>query len=170
MNNETLLTIFVGLTGFALLVQAIILLAAFVVARKTVKTMQTHVEEFRSVAIPILKKSHDVIDRVSPKVESIAGNLEELSHNVRKQGVEIQATTSDILARVNRQSSRVDGMFTSVFNGMEHAGNVVAESVGKPAKQVAAMLASAKAFVGVLTGRRGERPTERVAADQDLLV
>jgi len=171
MNNQTLLIIFEGLTGLALLAQAIILFAAFLVARRTIKVMQTHIEEFRSVAIPILKKSHEVIDRVSPKVESIAGNLEELSHSVRKQGVEIHATTSDILARVNRQSSRVDSMFTSVFNGMEHAGNVVAESVGKPAKQVAAMLASAKAFVSVLaTGRRAQRPPERVAADQDMLV
>jgi hypothetical protein len=170
MNNETLLTIFVGLTGFALLVQAIVLLAAFVVARKTVKTMQTHVEEFRSVAIPILKKSHEVIDQVSPKVVSITSNLEELSHNARKQGLEIQATTNDILARVKRQSSRIDSMFTNVVDGVEHAGNVVADSVAKPAKQIGALLASAKAFVSVLaTGKRPERP-DAVAADKDMFV
>jgi uncharacterized protein YoxC len=170
MNTETLLTIFVGLTGLALLVQAIVAVAALVTARKTIKTMQTQVEELRSVAMPILKRSHEVIDRVSPKVESIAGNLEELSHNARKQGADIQATTNDILARVHRQSSRVDAILTNVIDSMEHAGNVVADSVSKPARQASAMLASVKAFLSVLaTGRRRERPAE-VAADQDMFV
>jgi hypothetical protein len=53
---------------------------------------------------------------------------------------------------------------------MEHAGNVVADSVSKPARQASAMLASVKAFLSVLaTGRRRERPAE-VAADQDMFV
>ncbi len=36
MNDETLLVIFVALTGFALLVQAIVMLVAFLCMRKTV--------------------------------------------------------------------------------------------------------------------------------------
>jgi hypothetical protein len=64
----------------------------------------------------------------------------------------------------------VDHIVTNVVDGVEHASNVVAHSVTRPVRQVSAMLAGAKAFLGVLaTGRRRDRQGEMVA-DQDMFV
>ena len=63
MNNETrLLVIFVGLIAFALLMQAIVMLVAFLVMRKKVKSLQEDVQELRTTAIPILNKSRETLE------------------------------------------------------------------------------------------------------------
>jgi uncharacterized protein YoxC len=171
MNHDTLLLIFVGLTGFALLVEAIVMLAAFLFARKTVKKLQLDVEELRSKITPILVKSREIMDRVSPRIDSISRDVADLSRRVREQGEGFQAAADEILGRVNRQTDRVDSMFTSVFDSMEYAGNKVADSVNKPVRQMNGMVAAAKAFLNVLTKSRNipERKA-RVSTDQDMFV
>ena len=171
MNNETIwLIVFVGLTAFALLVQAIVMAAAFFVVRKTINNLQGQINEVRATAMPILNKTKDTLDKVRPKIESIADDMADLSSRVRDQGVRAEATASDILDRVHRQTSRVDTMLTGALDGVEHASNVVSDSVVRPARKVSAFLAAARAFLTVMrTGRRpGEQP--EVVADQDMFV
>jgi uncharacterized protein YoxC len=171
MNNQTTwLIVFVGLTAFALLVQAIMAVAAYIIVRKTLKTVESHVSELRTTAMPLLHKTRDTLDKIKPRVESIAEDVADLTSRLREQGVQVQATTSEILNRVNKQTSRVDAMLTNVVDGVEHASYVVVDSVAKPARQVSALLAGAKAFVSVLaTGRRpGQGP--EVVADRDMFV
>ena len=171
MNNETtLLVIFVGLTAFALLTQAIVTLVAFLMIRKTVKSLQSDVQELRTTAMPILVKSRETLEKVAPKLESVSTDVADIAHLLKRQSVEFQAVAGDILQRVHRQTSRVDNMFTGVVDSVERASNVVADSVIKPARQVTAMLAGAKAFLSVLaTGRRPDRQAE-VVTDQDMFV
>jgi uncharacterized protein YoxC len=173
MNNETLLivlVVFVALTGVALTVQAIVMLVAVVKMRKTVASLHEDFHEMRTAVMPILTKSKELLENVAPKVESIAADVADLTQRLKQQGVEVQATTADILDRVHRQTSRVDTIVTGVIDGIEHAGNVVADSVGRPVRQIGAMLSSAKAFLSVLaTGRRpGQR--QEIVADQDMFV
>jgi uncharacterized protein YoxC len=171
MNNQTTwLIVFVALTAFALLVQAIMVVAAFFVVRKTMKTVESHVSELRTTAMPLLHKTKETLDKVRPKIESIADDVADLTSRAREQSVQVQATASDILERVHRQTSRFDTLLTNAVDGMEHASNVVADSVAKPARRVSAFLAAAKAFLTVMrTGRRpGQQP--EVVADQDMFV
>ena len=171
MNHDTLLLIFVGLTGLALVVQAIVVLAAFLFARKTVKKLHGDFDELRSKVTPILTKSREVMDRVSPRIESVSSDIADLSRRVREQGEEFQTTATEILGRVNRQTDRVDSMFTSVFNSVERAGTAVAGSMNTPVRQMNGILAAARAFLGVL--KKGDNSPEReakVSADQDMFV
>jgi hypothetical protein len=173
MNNETLLivlVVFVALTGVALMVQAIVMLTAFITMRRTIVSLYSDVQDMRTSVMPILSRSKDLLEHVAPKVESIADDMADLTQRVRQQGVELQSTTSEILERVHRQTTRVDTIVTNVIDGIEHASNAVADSVGRPVRQITAMLASAKAFLSVLaTGRRPGHQQE-VVADQDMFV
>jgi methyl-accepting chemotaxis protein len=169
MNNETLLVIFVGLTGFALLVQAIVMLTAFLTLRKSVISLQSDVRELRVSAMPVIEKSRDTLEKLAPKIESVSTDITEVVHTLREQSHHFQSVAGDVLDRVHRQTSRVDHMFTGMVDGVEHASNVVAGSVVKPARQVSAILAGAKAFLSVLT--TGRRSDDRVVtADEDMFV
>lgn len=171
MNNETtLLVIFVGMTGFALLVQAIVILVAFLKMRKTIVSLQSDVEEMRTAAMPILSRTRETLEKVSPKIESIAADVADISTRLRGKTVEFEIVAGEILDRVHRQTSRVDNMFTGMVDGVEHASNVVSDTVTRPVRQITAMLASAKAFLSVLA--TGRRPGERVEVitDQDMFV
>jgi hypothetical protein len=170
MDNQTLLVIFVGLTGFALLVQAIVMLAAFLTVRKTVISLQSDVHELRASAMPIIEKSRDTLEKLAPKIESVSNDVSDVVRTLREQTHQFQLVAGDVLDRVHRQTSRVDNMFTGVVDGVEHASNVVVDSVARPVRQVSAFLAGAKAFLGVLA--TGRRPGERVAvtANEDMFV
>jgi methyl-accepting chemotaxis protein len=169
-NNETFwLMIFVGLTAVALLGQFIVMLAAFFMVRKSIKKVQDEVGEVRSTVMPMLSRSKELLEKVAPKVESVAADMADMAQSAREQTAHIRFTADEVLARVYRQTSRVDNMITNVADGVEHAGTVVADSVTKPVRQVSAMLAAAKAFLGVLaTGRRRDR--QDVITDQDMFV
>jgi methyl-accepting chemotaxis protein len=171
MQNETLwLIVFVALTAFALLVQAIAMLVAIFTIRKTIMKVQEEVSEISSTVMPMLNRSKELLEKVAPRVESVSADLADIAQAAREQTAHIRATADEILTRVNRQTSRVDNMLTNVVDGVEHAGNVVADSVTRPVRQVSALLASAKAFLTVLaTGRRPDRPANAVA-DQDMFV
>lgn len=173
MNNQTLLitlVVFVALTGIALLVQAIVVLVAFVTMRKTIVSLHSEVEEMRTSVMPILNMSKDFLEKVAPKIESIATDMADISQRFRVQTADLQLTTTEILARVHRQTSRVDTIITGVIDNIEYASNVVADSVGKPVRQISAMLASAKAFLSVLATGRRPGQQEEVVADQDMFV
>jgi methyl-accepting chemotaxis protein len=171
MNNETrLLVIFVGLTAFALLVQAIVMLVAFLVMRKTVKSLQVDVQELRTTAMPILTKSRETLENVAPRIESVAANVADIAHVLKRQSVEFQAVAGDILERVHRQTSRVDDMFTNMADSVEHASNVVVTSVGRPVRQLSAIMAGAKAFLSVLASGKRHNQQADVVADQDMFV
>jgi methyl-accepting chemotaxis protein len=165
-NSETFwLMIFVGLTAVALLGQFIVMLAAFVMVRRSIKAVQDEVGEVRSTVMPMLNRSKELLE----KVESVAADVADMAQSAREQTAHIRFTADEVLARVYRQTSRMDNMLTNVADGVEHAGNVVADSVTKPVRQVSAMLAAAKAFLGVLaTGRRRDR--QDVVTDQDMFV
>jgi len=169
-NSETFwLMIFVGLTAVALLGQFIVMLAAFFMVRKSIKNVQDEVSDVRSTVMPMLNRSKELLEKVAPKVESVAADVADMAQSAREQTAHIRFTADEVLARVYRQTSRVDNMITNVADGVEHAGAVVADSVTKPVRQVSAMLAAAKAFLGVLaTGRRPDR--QEITSDQDMFV
>ena len=171
MNNQTIWqVIFDAIAALALLTQAIVVLVAYFTVRKAMKKATDDINELRSTAMPLLTKSKDILEKISPRVETITADVATITQTVKEQTARISFTTDEILARVHRQSSRVDNMMTSVVDGVEHASNMVSDSVTRPVRQIGAMLASVRAFLSVLaTGRRRERPAE-VVADQDMFV
>lgn len=169
-NNETLLMIFVALTGVAVLLQAAVLLALYLAMRKSVKSIQDQVEDLRATVMPVLTESKDFLVRVGPKIDSVVSDLAELTHGLRAQGVEFQTSATEILERVRRQTSRLDSMLTGVLNAVDRAGGFVADAVNVPLRQMSAIAASAKAVVGALRTRTPAPAPTHSAADKDMFV
>jgi len=171
MNNQIVwLIVFDAIAAFALVMQALVILIAYITMRKVMKDAHADIHELRTTVMPLLTRSKEILEKIAPKIESVATDVAEMAQTAREQTARISATTEEVLARVHRQTSRVDNMITSVVDGVEHASNMVADAVTRPVRQVTAMLASVKAFLGALaTGRRSERPAN-VPTDQDMFV
>ena len=172
MTNETLTTIFIIATAVAVSLQALILLALFITVRKSIKAIQTEVEQLRTAATPILNHTKDFVSRLTPKLDSVAGDLVEVSRNLRTQTVEFHASATEILERVHRHTGRMDEMFTHTLDKVDRAGNAVNDAVNVPLKQLSGITAFAKAALAVL---RSDSPKPRTqpahaAADKDLFV
>jgi methyl-accepting chemotaxis protein len=180
-NNDTVLTAFVALTGVALLVQAILLLALFVSMSKAVRSLKEQVEELRSSAMPVVGNLQRILERVAPHVEPVSadiasitsslktasGNLAEITGELRAQAADVQVSAAEVVERVRAQAFRVDTMITTVLDSADRAGAMMQSAVSIPARQLSGVLAALKAVVESLRNS-GPRPAYP-AQDRDRL-
>jgi hypothetical protein len=170
VNHESLLLAFVAFTGLAVLLQAMILLAIFFAVRKAAQRVQDQVEDLRTSVMPVLTESRQFLERVGPKLDSVATDLAELAHGLRAQSVDLQVTATEILEKVRHQTSRLDAMFTGVLDTVDRAGGVVSQSFRVPLRQLSAIGASIKAVLSTLrNGKPVPTPTHS-PADKDMFV
>jgi signal transduction histidine kinase len=172
LNQETLLLIFVGVTGAAVVLQAVVLLALFLSVRKSAKAMQQQIEELRETVTPVLSRTKEFLDQVGPKLESVATDLAELAHMLRAQSAELQGSATEIMERVRRQTSRLDTMCTGLLDTADRATRVVSEVIQAPLRQISALAASVKAVLGALRvpARRPQPAETHSPADRDMFV
>ncbi len=172
MDPETILLAFVAVAALALLLQAIILLAIFVTVRKAAHAVREEVEDLRSSLMPIIYNSRDLYSRIAPKIEATVEDLSEIAHGLRAQTEAFQSTAVQVLDRVQRQTSRIDIMFSSILDAVDRAGGFVAEAVSKPVRQISGMVASIRAIVESLRNAESApqpmRPSgESISSDED---
>jgi methyl-accepting chemotaxis protein len=170
LNLQTTELIIVAAVALTMLLQAILLLATFIVLRKTIRTLHDELDETRSGVMRLMEKVEPVIEgartflsNTAPKIESTVADVAAISQKLRAETNDVQAAASEIVERVRRQGARVDSMMTRTLDTVDHAATFMTDAVGKPMRQLSAVLASAKAVVESL--RSGPRET-RPPADQ----
>jgi uncharacterized protein YoxC len=168
LNNETILLAFAVVTGLAVLLQTIMLLAILVAVRKAANSLRKEAENLRSLVTPVLYDTRDfltstqgiltstqeflvsaqgILTRITPKVEVAVAELAEIAHGLRTQTSEMQSAILAIVERVKKQSDRLDGIFSNVLDTVDRAGGFVAETVSKPVRQLSNIVGSFKAIV-----------------------
>jgi ElaB/YqjD/DUF883 family membrane-anchored ribosome-binding protein len=141
------------------------------------------VEDLRASIMPTIDDARDLIGntrtlidnsrrllaRLAPKAESTVGDLAKVASGLQEQTVELESALQEVLGRVRFQVSRIDTMTTDGLDALDRAGNFVADSVGKPVRQLAGLVAAAKAIVESL--RSPAEPRERrFSGDEDRFV
>lgn len=169
-NSDTLLLVFVALTGVAVLLQAFVLLAIFLALRKTTGMLQQQLDELRTSVMPVVTSTQKLLTSVGPNLEAVAKDLAEITKGLSAQSADIQASAGQILAQVQRQTSRIDAMFTRALDTVDRAGTVLTETINMPLRQISAITAFARAALGALrSGQSQPRPT-RSATDEDMFM
>jgi methyl-accepting chemotaxis protein len=172
LDNQTVQLAMVAAVALAMLVQAIVLLAAFVALRKLAKNISDQVEDIRSSVMPIIDQTRDLVTRLAPKIESTTSDLAVLTRALRDHTADVQAAADEIIGRARRQASRLDTMLSSVLDAVDRASAFMADTVAKPMRQLSAFLASAKAVVESLRNTEGVPRAEasRRSSDNDMFV
>jgi methyl-accepting chemotaxis protein len=180
-NLEFLFIIFIGITGFAVLLQAGILLAMFLVVRKAVKIGMERTDEFKEKLTPVLDVSHkflttghelidstrSIVAKLDPRIESTVKEIERMTQELHSQVTRLQQSVDDVTQKARRHVDRVDGMTTSFLNSVDRAGKFVNQSVDVPVRHAAGIVAAVRAVVDTLrtpTERRARRDSKPPAA------
>jgi hypothetical protein len=157
VNIGTILIAMVGIAGFAVLLQAIVLLGILIALRKTANIVESKADELRTSVIPVLEHSrqllqtmHDLITRVEPRIDAAATDLAHISHLARTQAARFESTANDIHERVHRQTERIDGMATNVLDKVDYATRKVSDAVRGPARRISGAIAAVSAFFETL--------------------
>jgi DNA anti-recombination protein RmuC len=172
MNSQSIQLVIVAVVAVTMLLQAIALLAIFNTLRKSAQSMRADVEELRSSVVPVIENLRALLAHTGPKIEAAVTDLAAMSHNLRRQTADIQVAGTEIMERLQKQSQRLDTMLTSVLDGVDRATGFMTDTVTKPMRQLAGLLASAKAVVESLrSDAAGTHITgERARGDKDMFV
>lgn len=147
IDNQTVQLILITVVVLALLFQSMVLIALAIAMRKAARIATEKIESMQSSVLPLIDNSRALLERLTPKIEKTSDDLAALTHSLRVQADNVQATADEIITRVRGQASRLDALITQVFDGVDRASNFMADAVAKPARQVSAIMASIRAVV-----------------------
>jgi tetrahydromethanopterin S-methyltransferase subunit F len=164
------LTLFIALTGIAVLLQAGVLLAMYITMRKTTSELLGLIGEVRTKIMPSIDQTQQIIADVRPKVDVIAENLRETSTTVKAQIERIDATVNDIMDRARLQVIRADELLSRTLDRVEYTSEVVQKTVVSPVRQISGLMQGITVGLEFLfAGRRknGNSREERRPVPQD---
>jgi len=166
MDNN-LLTAFIALTAFAVVIQAGILIALYLAVRKSTERMEAMTLEMKSKALPTLENAQSLLIELRPKIETVAANVAESSTMVRAQLGRIDATLSDVLDRTRLQVIRADELLNRTMDKVEETSEVVHRTVVSPLRQVSGLMSAITTGVEVFLGQKRRQPRNGMGVPQD---
>jgi len=170
MDTETVMLAFVIVTGLAVILQTVILLAIFLTVRKTAHSVATQVEELRSAVMPFVYNTRELFSRLAPKVESTVEDLSQVARSLRGQSTEMQNSVHEILEKLRQQADRLDHMFSNALNEVDRASGFVVNVVSGPVRKISGLLNSVKAIAESLRNSSARARQKRAAAETDTFI
>jgi hypothetical protein len=164
--DQNLLSIFIALTAFAVVIQAGILVALYLSVRKSAARMEAIATEVTSKTLPTLETAHNMLIELRPKIETLAGNAAESTTILRVQLGRLDSTLSDVLDRTRLQVIRADELLNRTMDKVEETSEVVHKTVLSPLRQVSGLMSAITTGVEVFFGQKRRRNGMGVPQDE----
>lgn len=150
---ENLIPLFIALTGIAVLLQAGVLIAIFVVLRKTSANMEALANEVKTKVLPTVAQAEALLTEIRPKVEAIAEQVKDTTTLVHHQVERVDATVHDVVDRARLQIIRTDELFTRTLDRVERTSDIVQKTVVSPVRQISGLMQGVTVGLEFLFGR-----------------
>jgi hypothetical protein len=154
---DKLLTVFVFLTGVAVLLQAGVLAAMYFTMRKSAERMEALTAEVKIKVLPTVEQVNSMLAEFRPKLQVIADNLEETTSTMRDQVQRVDATVSDVVDRARLQVIRADELLTRTLDRVEQTSDIVHKTVISPVRQFSGLMQGITVGLEFLFSGRGRR-------------
>jgi hypothetical protein len=165
------LSVFIGLTGIAVMLQAGILAAMYFTMRKSGARMEALATEVKTKVLPTVEQAQALLTDLRPKVETIAENLQESTTILRTQVQRMDAAVNDVVDRARLQVIRADELLTRTLDRVEQTSDMVHKTVVSPVRQLSGLMQGISVglefLFGSRAGKNGNRREERRPVPQD---
>ena len=165
------LTVFIALTGFAVLLQAGVLLAMYFAMRKSGERMEALASEMKTKVMPTVEQAQQMMMQMRPQLEVIVDNIEGATTVIRSQIERVDATVTDAMDRARLQIIRGDELLTRTMDRVEHTSEIVQKTVVSPVRQLSGLMQGITVGLEFLFGgrnrRNGSNREERRPVPQD---
>jgi len=165
--DDNLLKIFIFVTGFAVILQALIMVALYLAFRNSTAKMEALATEVKSKALPTMETVQSLLVEIRPKIDVMTTNLSESSTLVRNQLGRLDATLADALDRARLQVIRADELLSRTMDKVEETSEVVHKTVISPLRQVNGLMAAISTGVEVFLGQKRHHPKNGAGVPQD---
>jgi hypothetical protein len=166
---DKLVPLFIIFTAIAVMIQAGILLALFVVVRKTSGRVEKIASEVSTKALPMIETTQALLVDVKPRVTDIVANAEQSARIARTQMERLDATVSDIVDRTRLQVIRADELVSRTMDRVEETTDIVHRTVVSPIRQLSGLVQGLSAGLEFFLGRKRRQPRDGMGVPQDEL-
>lgn len=166
---DKLVPLFIIATAVAVIIQAGILVALFVVVRKTTCRVEKLASEVSTKALPLIETTQSLLVEVKPRVTDIVANAEESARIARTQMERLDATVSDIVDRTRLQVIRADELVNRTMDRVEETTDMVHRTVVSPIRRLSGLVQGLSAGLEFFLGRKRRQPRDGMGVPQDEL-
>ena len=157
--DNTALTIFVGVTAVAFVLQLFVIVGMFFAMRKTSAKLESLAEEVKIKVLPTAELAHEMITELRPKITTVLDNVSVSTTVLRNQMERMDATLTDIIDRTRLQVIRADEFVNHTMDKLEETREAVTRTVVSPVKHISGLMhgvtAGLEAFFARKRGREG---------------
>lgn len=151
------MSLFVAVTGVAVLLQAGVLLAMYLAMRKSGQRMEELAGDVKTKVMPTVVEAQAMITALRPKIENIVENLSETTTTLRSEVQRVDATVNDVIDRARLQVIRADELLSRTLDRVEQTSDLVHKTVVSPVKQISGMVQGITVALEFLFGGRNRR-------------
>jgi hypothetical protein len=158
---EGLLTFFVGLTALAIVSQAVVLLAIYLLSKRLSEQVERFMRETREMMVPLRS--------IAENLKTASANIVEIGMSARDQFRRVEAMVTDTGEALNVQLKRFDEVSRDVMERINQTAEIVQDSVVRPAREIAAVTKGFSRGLGAFFfGRRST--VDQARQDEELFI
>ena len=131
---------FVIVTGIAVVLQAIVLIALFLQLRRTAARVEETLADLNARIAPILSRVQILVDDTAPRIAGIIADAAEFTHMARSQAQKVDRILSETLERVRMQLIHIDQIVTGAMESVEEAGSRLRDTIWGPVAKATALI------------------------------
>ena len=159
---EGLLTLFVVLTGLAVITQAGVLVGIYVISKRLSEQIDRFMTETREMLVPM--KS------ITENLRTASANLVEIGLSAREQFRRVEAMVTDTGEALTVQLERFDRVSQNVMDRVNETAEIIQDSIVRPAREVAAIAKGVSRGFGSFLFRKGRSTVDQARQDEELFI
>ena len=159
---ESLLTIFVALTAIAVMTQAGVLVAIYMVSKRHSEQMERFMNETRELMVPIRS--------ITENLRVASANIVEIGNVAREQFRRVEGMVSDTHEVLQTQLARLDTATREVVERVTGTAQVLQDSVVRPVREVAAIAKGVGRGLEAFFFRRQRSTVDQAHSDEELFI
>ena len=159
---EGLMTLFVALTAIAIIAQAGVLIAIYLMSKRLSDQVERFMRDTREMMMPVRS--------IAENLRVASANLVEIGISARDQFRRVEAMVTDTGEALQIQLARFDRVSQDLMDRINETADIVQDSVVRPAREVAAIAKGLSRGFGAFLFRRNRSTVDQARQDEELFI
>jgi hypothetical protein len=156
------LTLFVALTALAVMTQAGVLVAIYLMSKRLSEQVERFMKETREMMVPM--------KTITENLRAASANLVDIGLSAREQFRRVEVMVTDTGDVLHTQLERLDRVTRDVVERVNATTEIVQESVVRPAREVAAVAKGLGRGLEAFFSRRQRSTVDQAHQDEELFI
>jgi hypothetical protein len=159
---EGLMTLFVALTAIAIITQAGVLIAIYLMSKRLSDQVERFMRDTREMMMPVRS--------IAENLRVASANLVEIGLSARDQFRRVEAMVTDTGEALHVQIARFDRVSQDLMDRINETADIVQDSVVRPAREVAALAKGLSRGFGAFLFRKSRSTVDQARQDEELFI